>query len=219
MADVALIAETRNDSGKGVARKLRAVGRIPAILYGKTNEPETISLDGKELMELLKHSSAGLNTIFSLKIGKSAKSVMLKELQRDPVKGAPLHADFYVIDATQSISVSVHLELEGEPEGVRVEGGLLEQLVHTLTVDCLPDAVPDSLNVDVSGMIVGDMLHISDIVLPEGVTVVASSDQGIATVHVKRVEEEPIEEELEGVEGAEGEEAAAEGEEAAPSED
>jgi len=217
MADVALIAETRNDSGKGVARKLRAVGRIPAILYGKTNEPENISLDGKELMELLKHSSAGLNTIFSLKIGKSAKSVMLKELQRDPVKGAPLHADFYVIDATQSISVSVHVELEGEPAGVRVEGGLLEQLMHSLTVDCLPDAVPDSLTVDVSEMNVGDMLHISDIVLPEGVTVNASSDQGIATVHVKRVEEEPVEEEV--VEGAEGEEADAEGEEAAPSED
>jgi large subunit ribosomal protein L25 len=217
MADVALMAETRNDSGKGAARKLRAVGRIPAILYGKTNEPETISLDGKELMELLKHSSAGLNTIFSLKIGKSAKSVMLKELQRDPVKGAPLHADFYVIDATQSISVSVHVELEGEPAGVRVEGGLLEQLVHSLTVDCLPDAVPDSLTVDVSEMNVGDMLHISDITLPEGVVVNTASDLGIATIHIKRLEEEPVEEEV--VEGAEGEEAAAEGEEAAPSED
>ncbi len=219
MADVALMAETRNDSGKGVARKLRAGGRIPAIIYGKADKTETISLNGKELMDSLTESSAGLNTIFSLKIGKSAKTVMLKELQRDPVKGAPLHADFYVIDATQSISVSVHLELEGEPEGVRLEGGLLEQLVHTLTVDCLPDAVPDKLVADVSGMNVGDMLHISDIVLPEGVTVNASSDQGIATVHIKRVEEEPIEEEVEGVEGAEGEEADAEGEEAASSDD
>ncbi|MBW2712168.1 MAG: 50S ribosomal protein L25 [Deltaproteobacteria bacterium] len=218
MAELALNAETRDGSGKGVARKLRALGRIPAVVYGKSNKAESISLDGKELMDMLVRSSAGMNTIFDLKLGKKANSVMLKELQRDPVDGHPLHADLYVIDTTQAISVSVHLELEGDPVGVRVGGGLLEQLVHSLTVECLPDAVPDSLKVDVSEMDIGDMLHVSDIKLAEGVTLSAADDQGIATIHMKREEEEPEVVE-EAVEGEEGEEAPAEGEEAAASEE
>ncbi len=219
MAELALNAETRDGSGKGGARKLRALGRIPAVVYGKSNKTESVSLDGKELMDMLVRSSAGMNTIFDLKLGKKkANSVMLKELQRDPVSGDPLHADLYIIDTTQAISVSVHLELEGDPVGVRVGGGLLEQLVHSLTVECLPDAVPDSLKVDVSEMDIGDMLHVSDIKVAEGVTLSAADDQGIATIHIKREEEEP-EVAAEVVEGAEGEEAPAEGEEAAASEE
>lgn len=217
MAELALNAETRNGSGKGAARKLRAAGLIPAVVYGKVDKAESISLNGKELMDLLTHSSAGLNTIFDIKLGKDSRSVMLKELQRDPVDGRPLHADLYVIDTKSLISVSVHVELEGEPVGVRVDGGLLEQLVHTLTVDCLPDAVPDSLKVDISEMNVGDMLHVTDIKLAEGVTINSASDLGIATIHIKRdVEEEVVEEaaaegEAEG-EAAEGEAAASSGE-------
>ena len=170
MGDQSLAVEVRTDTGKGVARKLRAVGRIPAVLYGHGNASVSLSIQAKDLDTLLKTSHAGLNTLIDLE-GDSAvegKVVLIKELQRHSVAGTLSHADFFEIDATAKIHVSVPIKLEGTPEGVKL-GGVLEHMMREIDLLCLPNAIPDSLEIDVSGMNQNESLHVSDLTLPEGV--------------------------------------------------
>lgn len=211
MGDQSLAVEVRTDTGKGVARKLRAVGRIPAVLYGHGNASVSLSIQAKDLDTLLKTSHAGLNTLIDLE-GDSAvegKVVLIKELQRHSVAGTLSHADFFEIDATAKIHVSVPIKLEGTPEGVKL-GGVLEHMMREIDLLCLPNAIPDSLEVDVSGMNQDESLHVSDLTLPEGVE--TGVDEALPIVHVAT---KKIEEEVEVV--AEEDEAAKEGDaEAAP---
>lgn len=211
MGDQSLAVEVRTDTGKGVARKLRAVGRIPAVLYGHGNASVSLSIQAKDLDTLLKTSHAGLNTLIDLE-GDSAvegKVVLIKELQRHSVAGTLSHADFFEIDATAKIHVSVPIKLEGIPEGVKL-GGVLEHMMREIDLLCLPNAIPDSLEVDVSGMNQNESLHVSDLTLPEGVE--TGVDEALPIVHVAT---KKIEEEVEVV--AEGDEAAKEGDaDAAP---
>jgi large subunit ribosomal protein L25 len=211
VGDQSLAVEVRSDTGKGVARKLRAVGRIPAVLYGHGNASVSLSIQAKDLDTLLKTSHAGLNTLIDLE-GDSAvegKVVLIKELQRHSVAGTLSHADFFEIDATAKIHVSVPIKLEGTPEGVKL-GGVLEHMMREIDLLCLPNAIPDSLEVDVSGMNQNESLHVSDLTLPEGVE--TGVDEALPIVHVAT---KKIEEEVEVV--AEGDEAEKEGDaEAAP---
>jgi large subunit ribosomal protein L25 len=211
VGDQSLAVEVRSDTGKGVARKLRAVGRIPAVLYGHGNASVSLSIQAKDLDTLLKTSHAGLNTLIDLE-GDSAvagKVVLIKELQRHSVAGTLSHADFFEIDATAKIHVSVPIKLEGTPEGVKL-GGVLEHMMREIDLLCLPNAIPDSLEVDVSGMNQNESLHVSDLTLPEGVE--TGVDEALPIVHVAT---KKIEEEVEVV--AEGDEAAKEGDaDAAP---
>ena len=211
MGDQSLAVEVRSDTGKGVARKLRAVGRIPAVLYGHGNASVSLSIQAKDLDTLLKTSHAGLNTLIDLE-GDSAvegKVVLIKELQRHSVAGTLSHADFFEIDATAKIHVSVPIKLEGTPEGVKL-GGVLEHMMREIDLLCLPNAIPDSLEIDVSGMNQNESLHVSDLTLPEGVE--TGVDEALPIVHVAT---KKIEEEVEVV--AEGDEAAKEGDaDAAP---
>jgi large subunit ribosomal protein L25 len=211
VGDQSLAVEVRSDTGKGVARKLRAVGRIPAVLYGHGNASVSLSIQAKDLDTLLKTSHAGLNTLIDLE-GDSAvagKVVLIKELQRHSVAGTLSHADFFEIDATAKIHVSVPIKLEGIPEGVKL-GGVLEHMMREIDLLCLPNAIPDSLEVDVSGMNQNESLHVSDLTLPEGVE--TGVDEALPIVHVAT---KKIEEEVEVV--AEGDEAEKEGDaEAAP---
>jgi large subunit ribosomal protein L25 len=211
VGDQSLAVEVRTDTGKGVARKLRAVGRIPAVLYGHGNASVSLSIQAKDLDTLLKTSHAGLNTLIDLE-GDSAvegKVVLIKELQRHSVAGTLSHADFFEIDATAKIHVSVPIKLEGTPEGVKL-GGVLEHMMREIDLLCLPNAIPDSLEVDVSGMNQNESLHVSDLTLPEGVE--TGVDEALPIVHVAT---KKIEEEVEVV--AEGDEAAKEGDaDAAP---
>jgi large subunit ribosomal protein L25 len=211
VGDQSLAVEVRTDTGKGVARKLRAVGRIPAVLYGHGNASVSLSIQAKDLDTLLKTSHAGLNTLIDLE-GDSAvagKVVLIKELQRHSVAGTLSHADFFEIDATAKIHVSVPIKLEGTPEGVKL-GGVLEHMMREIDLLCLPNAIPDSLEVDVSGMNQNESLHVSDLTLPEGVE--TGVDEALPIVHVAT---KKIEEEVEVV--AEGDEAEKEGDaEAAP---
>lgn len=211
MGDQSLAVEVRTDTGKGVARKLRAVGRIPAVLYGHGNASVSLSIQAKDLDTLLKTSHAGLNTLIDLE-GDSAvegKVVLIKELQRHSVAGTLSHADFFEIDATAKIHVSVPIKLEGTPEGVKL-GGVLEHMMREIDLLCLPNAIPDLLEVDVSGMNQNESLHVSDLTLPEGVE--TGVDEALPIVHVAT---KKIEEEVEVV--AEGDEAEKEGDaEAAP---
>ena len=213
-----LVAEVREGKGKGVARKLRAAGRIPAVLYGRGKESRSLTLDPHALEQLLRASDAGMNTLIDLRVaGPEAKGqvVLVKELQRDPVRGVPLHADLYQVDLETSIDVSVPIHLVGRPQGVELHDGILDHSLRELEIACLPRAIPESFEVDVSELEIGDTIHVRDLALPEGVELRSDADLSVASVVAARVveEEAAVEGEAEGVapvEGAEGEQPAAE---------
>lgn len=213
-----LVAEIREGKGKGTARKLRAAGRIPAVLYGRGRESRSLTLDPHALERLLRASDAGMNTLIDLRVsGPEAMDqvVLVKELQRDPVRGVPLHADLYQVDLETSIEVSVPIHLVGQPVGVELNDGILDHSLRELEIACLPRAIPESFDVDVSALDIGDSIHVRDLALPEGVELRSDADLSVASVVAARVveEETPVEGELEGeapAEGAEGEQPTAE---------
>jgi large subunit ribosomal protein L25 len=213
VAENALNVESRQDAGKGVARKLRAAGRIPGVCYGKGEPTVSISLDPVALRRLLEKSEAGMNTLINLAVeGGGAfdgKMVLVRELQKDPVEGSYLHADFVAVDVQQKIEVSVPIRITGRAPGVEL-GGILDQALREIDLECLPLAIPSEILVDVGELDVGQSLHVSDIALPEGVEL--RSDPGLSVVSVVAPKVEEVVEEAEAeVEGeVEGEEAAAE---------
>lgn len=218
MPENVLKVELRETSGKGVARKLRQNGRIPGVLYGRGRSAQPVTLDPMLLDRALHRSEAGMNTLFDLQVegGSGAERVVLvKELQREPARGTPLHADLYEVDLTATVEVDVPIHLVGTPVGVSMEGGIMDHAHRSLAVECLPRSIPDELTLDVRGLNIGDSLHVSDIAIPAGVELRDDPEISVVSVVAPRVEEEaaPAEGEaegLEGVEGAEGAEAAAE---------
>ena len=225
MADYELNVEVRQNAGKGVARKLRAAGRIPAVCSGAGAETLHIQLDPAALERALRASSAGINTLFGVK-GASAlngKSVLVKELQRDPVKGSLLHADLYTVDLTKEIEVEVPLHLTGTAIGL-MSGGIVDHQLRVVEVSCLPTAIPESFQLDVTALDIGDSLHVRDVVLPAGVTLVSDPDLSVVSVVAPAKAEEEVTPEAAaaaaGTEAAAGAApAAAEGGAAAPEKD
>jgi large subunit ribosomal protein L25 len=205
----ALVAEVREATGKGVARRLRAAGRIPAVVYGRGVESEAISVDPSALQRLLQGSGAGMNTLIELSVDGKTRTVLVKELQRDPVRGRPLHSDFYLVELDKKVEVSVPIHLLGRPPGVEL-GGILDHPLREIELECLPRAIPESVDLDVSGLEIGQSIHVRDLELPEGVSVRTDGNLAVASVITPVVVEEPVAEEA----VAEGEEAVAEGEEA-----
>lgn len=224
MAENELVVEVRQGTGKGAARKLRSAGRIPGVCYGRTVPSVGISLDPRALERLLTASEAGMNTLFELRItgmgDLDGKPVMVRELQRNPVTGRLLHADLYAVDLQQSLHVSVPIHLTGSAAGVKM-GGILDQTLRALDLECMPQAIPREISVDVGLLEIGQTLHVRDLTLPEKVSLISDSDLAVVSVVAPAVEEvaAPAEEEAAEVE-AEGEAAAAEAEagEAAPEE-
>ena len=209
MAENALVAELRDATGKGVARKLRAAGRIPAVLYGKGAESKAISVDPSALQRLLQSGGAGMNTLIELSVDGTTRTVLVKEFQRDPVRGHPLHTDFYLVNLDKKVEVSVPIRLLGRPQGVEL-GGILDHPLREIELECFPRAIPESVDVDVSELDVGQSIHVRDLELPEGASVRTDGNLAVASVVAPAVVEEPVVEEAE-----EGEEGAVEGEEAA----
>lgn len=212
--------EIRENAGKGVARKLRAAGRIPAVLYGQGQAPVSLVVEPRGLERLL--HDEGHNALFDL-VGSDAvegRTVLVKALQRHPVRGELMHADFFEIDAEQTITVSVSLHLVGIPIGVSQDEGLLDHSLREIELDCLPRAIPESIDVDVSALHMGETLHVSDIVLPEGVEIRTNAELGVASIVAPKEEEEPVvEEPVEGEEVPTEEGEAAEEGAPAPAED
>jgi large subunit ribosomal protein L25 len=220
VGEFALGVELRDGRGKGVARKLRASGRIPAICYRRNAESVAVSLDPKELDRLIRNASSGINTLIDLKMAGGGdfdgRQVLIKELQRDPISGDYLHADLYAVDLLQKIHVSVPIQIKGSAIGVTQDGGILDHATRELDVECLPNAIPEEFAVDVSELEVGQSLHVRDIEVLEGVEILNDPDVSIVSVVAPAVvEEEAPAEEEEAVEG----EAVPEGEAAAPSEE
>ncbi|MHC4505905.1 MAG: 50S ribosomal protein L25 [Planctomycetota bacterium] len=218
MAENALQVEIREGRGKGVARKLRAAGRIPAVCYGKGDETVSLSLNPMVLRRVLEKSDTGMNTIISLDVpgggDPHGRVVLLRELQRDPVRGGYLHADFYSVDLEQTVEVSVPLHLTGKAPGVEL-GGILDQQLREIELECMPLNIPREVQVDVSTLELGDSVHVRDVPLPEGVTLRSDGDLSIVSVVApsKAEEETPEAAEGEEVEGEEGAPAAEGGEE------
>ena len=220
--EVKLKAEGRGDTGKGAARKLRAEGKVPAVLYGPEIEPHRLAVDARQLWHAL-HTDAGVNVLIDLQLDGETYLTMPREVQRDIVRGTLLHVDFLRIRKDVAIQVDVPVHLAGESVGVK-EGGVVEHHLWELRVEVLPTQVPESVEADISRLAIGDSLHVSDLHLPQHVTVLTPEEETIVSVvppPVLQLEEEVPEEEAaevaEGEEVPEGEEApegapAAEGE-------
>jgi len=206
--ELKLEAEKRDESGKGAARKLRARGRVPAVLYGHDVGPVSVSVGAKDLYRVL-HGSAGTNVLVNLTVDGAEHLALPREIQRDHVRGRYVHVDFLAVRRDEKVTVSVPVRVVGESPGVKV-GGVVEHHLWELQVECLPGDVPDGIDADVSELQVGDSLRVSDIVAPEGVIVLTPPEESLLSVVVPQVR---VVEEV--AEVAEGEEAApAEGEEA-----
>jgi len=191
MATATLNAKSRSDRGKGVARKLRAAGEIPGVIYGHGREPQSLTVNAREFGRLAERVRI-TSTVIELALeGKSART-LIRELQRDPIRRSVLHIDFQELVAGEKVDVSVPLRLIGTPEGVKTGGGILEEVMHQIEVRVDPSNIPDHIDVDVSALTVGHGLHVRDLKLPEGVEVLDDPDQTVATVQIPAAEVEPV---------------------------
>ena len=182
-----LEVEKRATNGKGGARKLRKQGRLPAILYGHRQEPQSLALDPRQLFACLRASGMGRNTLFSLKgLGREVLA-LLRDVQSDPVRRDPLHLDLIEVRSGDVVEVSVPLEYEGRPVGV-IAGGSLEGTQRTLQVKTSPLSIPAKIQVNVAQLNIADAMHVSDLQLPEGVKPAVSERMTIAHVRPPRAE-------------------------------
>ena len=194
-------AKQRDGRGKNDARRARRDGLVPITVYGGGAETVAAVAPLSELAAILR-SESGRNTIFTIDVeGVGVSEVMFHDRQIDPIRGRLIHADLTRLVKGQKIEVTVPLHLEGEPIGVKEKQGVLEQIVREIEIRCEPRSIPDSINVDVSGLDVHDVLHISDLVVAEGVEILQEADTVIATVGI-------VKEEVEAAPAIEGEEPA-----------
>jgi large subunit ribosomal protein L25 len=222
---ITLTVKERERLGSAESRRLRSQGWIPGVLYGRGKPPHAIAVEERELRRALTGPS-GLHAVLDVVLdGQTASASILKEYQRDPLRGHVSHVDLQEVRLDEPIQASVSVTLHGEPAGVKA-GGVLNQVASTINVQALPLEVPEHIEADISAMEIGDTLRLSDLTAPEGVTFLDDPEETvIATVAAPRVEEveEPTEEEAaaegEAVEGAAEEPVAEAGEAAGESED
>jgi large subunit ribosomal protein L25 len=210
-----LTAEIRDGVGKEKARKIRAIGLVPAIFYGPRSKTIPLVIDPKELAKVLQ-TEAGENVLIDLDIrkgdGSDRKVVMVKDVQVDPLKRITLHTDFYEVTMDEVVTVEVPIHLIGKPEGIKM-GGILEQIRRVIQIQCLPSDIPKSIDVDVSSLKIGDSIHVQDMKI-EKAKILSETNFTIATVVPPAVEEKKVEEVVvEAVEEAEVKEKEKEGEE------
>lgn len=192
-----LSATPREETGKGPARRLRAEGMVPAVVYGRDMDTVALKLDAMEAEHLF-HGISVDNTIVELSIeGRDEPlQTLVREIQTHPFKTDLLHVDFLRIQAGVAVEVDVPVRLNGVPQGVQASGGVLEQIIHDLPVKCVPAAIPESVEVDVSELEIGDGIHVSDLDLGEDVEILLDPQRTVCTVVVPKVlEVEPEEEE------------------------
>ena len=194
MASASLSAEARTETGKGVARKLRSAGRVPAIVYGHAREPQALSLQTRELEKLLSSIATG-STVVELTLGGATTKTLIREVQRHPFKKQILHVDFQELVAGEKVTVEIPLVFVGTPEGVRLSGALLEQILHSIEVLVDPANIPNHIDVDVTNLAMGHSLHVRELTLPAGLEVLTDEDATVCAVVAPRavVEETPAE--------------------------
>ena len=220
--EATLEAQKRESRGKNEARRLRAAGRVPAVIYGsqqkkKVQESVSISVDPKSLLRIL-HSDSGANTLINLKLeGKSAGVVMVKEYQLDPVTRELLHTDFYRLALNKTITVMVPVQVHGEAAGIKIQGGILDFVTRDIEVECLPVDIPEHVEVDVTELMIGQGVRVKDLAEHKKWKPISDGEMMIVHVVAPKVEEEPEPEAAEETEeGVAAEGATAEGESTEP---
>jgi large subunit ribosomal protein L25 len=223
--DFDLIAEIREDSGKGASRRLRREGKVPAIIYGAGRPPRSLTFDHNRVIQQLENESF-YSSILNIKVGEKSQAAIVKDIQRHPARRQVVHMDFQRILADQEIRMNVPIHLLGADvaPGVKAEGGTVSQMRNDIEVVCLPKNLPEYLDLDISELELDGLMYLTDIPLPEGVAIPeiaveeeAGQAQPVVSIHIIKEEiiEEEVEEELLEGELAEGEE----GEEPAEGED
>jgi len=198
MANASLNASVRSETGTGVARKLRQAGSVPAVVYGHSRAPQSLTIDTRELERLLS-SIAVSSTVIDLSVDGATSRTLIREIQRHPFKRSIVHVDFQELVAGEKITVSIPLRFIGTADGVRNGGGVLEETMHQVHLRLDPASIPSHIDVDITPLGVGHSIHIRDLKLPEGVSIL--DDQG-ATVCVCTPPK--TEAAAAGAEGAEG---------------
>jgi len=209
MSETVLQAETGRNAGSSDSRRLRAEGKIPAVVYGHGMDPLPVSVDRRELRHALS-GAAGMNTILDLTVDGTVYPSLIKDIQRHPVKRNVQHVDFIQVNLNEEIVVSIPIHLEGEAKDVSANGGLVDLAMQELQVRTTPRNIPDSVIIDVSEMTMDSVIRVEDIPLPTGVVAEADADAPVVTVLTMRTpvldaEEAAAEEAAAAAEGDEGE--------------
>lgn len=185
MASATLSATLRHDTGKGVARKLRQNGEIPGVIYGHGREPQSLTVNAREFERLISRVAAA-STVIELDLGGTTARSLIREIQRHPFKKLIMHVDFQEVVAGEMITLKCPIVYHGVPYGVRTEGGVLDQIMHELTIMALPSQIPDHINVDISDLHVGKSIHVADLTLPEGITVVDDESSTVCIIQASK---------------------------------
>lgn len=211
MSEVTMQAETGRNTGSRPSRRLRRRGMVPATLYGQGAEAVSVAVNARDLRNALA-TDAGINVLIDLVVGEETHTSLARQLQRHPTRGDILHLDFVKISLTDRVEAAIAVELIGEPAGVREMGGIIETVTNTVSVHTLVTAIPESIQVDISGLEVGDLIRVDDLPELEGVEYLDDPDLPIVVIHLPSLaEEEPVDEdeavedESEDAEGAEDE--------------
>ena len=186
MSTATLSATLRSESGKGAARALRRAGSVPAVIYGHKREPMSLAVPTRELERLLERVATG-STVVELSIDGKVSRTLIREIQKHPFKKVLVHVDFQELVVGEKITVSVPLVIVGISVGVRSFAGILDQTMRELEVSVDPSAMPNHIDIDVSALNVGDSIHVRDIVLPAGVTVISDPDASVVVVAAPKV--------------------------------
>lgn len=186
--EATLEAVTRDTRGKNEARRLRAAGQIPAVVYGGSSEPLAVAVSPKALSKIL-HSESGVNSLIRLEVEGGATTVLVKDYLLQPVTHALLHADFYRVDMAKRITVKVQVVLHGEPRGVKQQGGVLDFVHRDVEIESLPGDIPEHIDIDVREMMIGDGVYVRDVAEGKAWTPISPADLLLVHVVTPRVEE------------------------------
>jgi len=204
MERVSITAEKREEHGKGVARSLRRAGMVPAVVY-REGKAQLIKLSKKDLTRLI-NSVAGEQVMVDLQFADGEKKLaLLKDYQKDPIRGELLHTDFFEVSLTEEVIITVHVATVGEPIGVKRDAGILQHTMRDIEIECLPDKIPGKIEVDISKLEIGQSVHVRDLKFEEGIKVLTSPGDVIVTVIAPVVEEVPVAAEVAPVEATEPE--------------
>ena len=193
MSSASLNATVRNDTGKGAARKIRQAGDIPCVIYGHGREPQSLTINARETERLLQRISTS-STVIELSLDGKVARTLIREVQKHPFKKQIMHIDFQELVAGETISVRCPIVYVGTPEGVRLEGGVLDQIMHELHIEVDPSSIPGHIDVDVSTLKMGKSLHVSDLTMPAGVKVMDDPGSTVCVVAAPKVavEDQPV---------------------------
>ena len=214
MAEITLVAQSGRATGSPESRRLRAAGRIPAVVYGHGIEPESVSVDGREL-RLALTGGAGQNQLLSIEVAGTRHLALARVLQRHPVRNTVIHVDFQVVSRTEYITADVPVVLVGEARSVEQAKGMLEQPLQTLTITAQPGSIPNAIEVDISGLTIGDTVRVGQLRLPGGVSTDLDPEEPVVVAEASSVSAEAEELEASDAEAAaeaEAEAGTAEGE-------